>query len=65
MKAVSIRLSDEQHEVLQAEAITAHRSLAAHIMWLLDEAQRLKGMIDSIPKYTQLDTIPATEEEEG
>jgi len=46
MKTVSIRLGDERYRQLVEEAGVAHRSLAAHVLWLLEEALRLKAMIE-------------------
>jgi len=51
MKAVTLRLGDERYSQLTEEAQAARRSLAAHILWLLDEALSLKVTIEALPAW--------------
>jgi plasmid stability protein len=57
MKPMTLRLSDELHAKLKAEAAVCGRSLHAHILWLVDPARGIPRRILD-PPVTPTPTQP-------
>jgi predicted transcriptional regulator len=61
MKAMTLRLPDELAKEIEAEARAAHRSIHAHILWLVEGALRIRALVEAWPRREVLEKMSPEE----